>query len=75
MKLGMEVVKVAHRHLHLQAKWVSGHRGQFFFAFLCVSLSEHFESIRAHFFYSKVFVNAKQIVCISAQPEGVKNKA
>ena len=40
------------------SKHVIGQRGKHFFAFLCVS--EHFESIEIHFFFSKIFVSAKR---------------
>ena len=44
----------------MRAKRVMGQRGKkkFFFAFLCVS--EHFESIETHFFFSKIFMSAKR---------------
>ena len=54
----------------LCAKRVSSRRGKFFFAFLYVS--EYFESIETHLFFSKIFMSAKRKTCKSVKPEEVK---
>ena len=54
--VGTSVQLIVLEFEHSVAKGNTTHKGQkFFFAFLCVS--EHFESIETHLFYSKIFVN------------------